>query len=101
MVVCAQSIFPVPLRILIEDGIVGDIDAHGLTIEEPVRLGPVLVADVHDLDAPVVELGEVWAYLLDVGDTTKHFEEVYRWFLPVPRLVRGSPIERSGGCPVE
>ena len=80
--VCAQILFLVPPRIFIEDGVAGDIEARGLRIKELVRLGPVLVADEDDFDAFVVEFGEVWAHLLDVGDTPKHFEEVYRGFFP-------------------
>ena len=99
-VVRAQIFFPVPPRIFIEDGIVKDVDARGLRIKEPVRLGPVLLADEDDFGASVVEFGEAWAHLLDVGDTPKHFEEVYRRFLPVPCLVRGLPIEHNGGCPI-
>ena len=81
-VISAQIFFPVPPRIFIKDGVAGDVDACGLRIKEPVRLGPVLVADEDDFDASVVEFGEVWAHLLDVGDTPKHFEEVYRGFFP-------------------
>ena len=72
---------------------------HGVV--EAICFRPALVDDEDDLLAMVVELGEVWAESLDVGDAAEHFQKVHGGFLPVPRLVRGLPVERGSRCPVE
>ena len=91
----------VPERAFVEDRVARDVDSFRRGVVEAICFRPALVADEDDLLAAVVELGEVRAKALDVGDASEHFQKVHGGFLPIPRLVGGLPVEYGRRCPVE
>ena len=92
---------PVPGAILLEHGIPRDADMLCHRVVEAVPLRPWLVPNEHHGSAAVVELGEVLAGVLHVGDAAEGAVEVYRGLGAVPYLVGGLDVDALCRCSVQ
>jgi len=79
---------PGPLRHLVEDNVVADVDAPGRRIVGAIRLGARLVPDEDHAPAAVIQLPQIWRGHLDVGDAPECAEVMHPRRASCPELVR-------------
>jgi hypothetical protein len=69
--------------ILVEYDIARHVNLAICWIVQPVCLAPGFIPDEDHLQSSVIQLGEVWARDLHVGDAAEHSQMVHRRFLAV------------------
>ena len=77
----------VPRTSFIEHRVTRDVRAPSAWVIEPVRLAARLISDEHHRGAPIVEFLLVTTGHLDMGNTAKSTEEMYRRLSTIPSFV--------------